>query len=1142
MWYNYCIYFKDRSRGSSWKKENDKMIKKMGAKTIAILLSVAMVFTMMPLTGIGVQTTHAAELGDGGTVASNSEADAKAAFGLSNVFVHKSGNTLTIELDKDIELETPVKFVKGNTDDTIVLDLNGYDITGANGASSNANENTAKGKDAIQITADEFNVEITDTSTGQKGSVIGGSGTVYAVDLGEAGSMKYAGNGGMAVAFTDSDWSPNNEENNGKLNYGLTVTGGAEIKGGNGAQISGEEWIYNIRNYTGDRKIYSSYKNPMFYLKAGDGAPAIGQTGLSDNAYAKIVVDNGTVTGGSGGIINLNTSNMPVLTHYSLMQNADISSFLREVDKDDAYSNYFANQLRFLPGDGGDGIVIGDGRKYVYVASSGTVEGGSSGNFDYGQSKLVNQYDSVGAGRIAVSGNGMSIYGDVGLTNASPSDSSVTLDNTSSFTEDSNKMGIYVAGTVKGGASPDATAMNEYSGDGGCGIAIDGKFGRQSGWGIIEVGSGGSVLGGTSGNTAYGDVGTSGIAIRELTPKGTDPNTDTPYGTDYYIVNGTVKGGNGGSTQGMTSAGSGQEGMFFDLYRTGLRIYGTGDVIGGDYGTEIDRDQQKNDNRTNAITTGLDPGANDVNINQIKGEPTNYLDDIGKLDVKVSMTSFDTNPTTSTVLSLTGIPEDYTGNVFIMWSATIYRSQTDAGAYDLESSGSDLTSFNILSNESYGKYNDKYYLAYPTYPDNPDINMNNYNANVATVDRMCEADKIKTVISCQVVLADGRWGESNEMTFQKGQGWNGSGSGGDDPSQDDDQQAVDAVLYLINHLPSLSNITLEDEEAVIAAREAYETLTESQKELMSQYYPSALSDLEAAERKIRELKGDEVNDILADIEALCDPDELSLENWTLVEDEANAISEIREKVKALTPEQQVMLASDENAAALAKFEAVDQKIYELVHGVTGSVYHDHLMQCVPEKAATCSTEGNSKYYRCMTCHELYGDQYGGNHITDANSVITAIVPDAHVWDGGVVTKQPAVGVAGERTYTCTVCGEIRTEAIDALPQPQVTPAAPAEIMDLPAVKISKPKAAKKKLTAKWKKVNKKNLKKIGGIEIQVAGPGVDKTVTSGKKSKSKKIGGLQSKQKYSVRVRAYKWIGNTKHVSKWSGWKTVKVK
>ena len=128
------------------------------------------------------------------------------------------------------------------------------------------------------------------------------------------------------------------------------------------------------------------------------------------------------------------------------------------------------------------------------------------------------------------------------------------------------------------------------------------------------------------------------------------------------------------------------------------------------------------------------------------------------------------------------------------------------------------------------------------------------------------------------------------------------------------------------------------------------------------------------------------------------------------------------------------------------------------------------------------------------------------------------------------------------------------EPVDPQPEPEPQPqpgpnvnppapaaAGPAEIQDLPAVKIAKPKAAKKKVTVKWKKVSKKNLKKIQGIEIHVVGPGVDKTVTVGKKKTSKKVGGLQSKQKYTVQVRAYAWIGGVKHVSAWKS-KSVKIK
>ena len=115
------------------------------------------------------------------------------------------------------------------------------------------------------------------------------------------------------------------------------------------------------------------------------------------------------------------------------------------------------------------------------------------------------------------------------------------------------------------------------------------------------------------------------------------------------------------------------------------------------------------------------------------------------------------------------------------------------------------------------------------------------------------------------------------------------------------------------------------------------------------------------------------------------------------------------------------------------------------------------------------------------------------------------------------------------------------------PQPAVTaPSGPTEIMDLPAVKISKPKAAKKSATIKWKKVSKKNLKKIKKVEIQYS---MDKSFQTGVKTKyvkakktSLKIKKLKSKKKYYVRLRAYTAAGGAVHVSKWSKVKTIKIR
>ena len=300
------------------------MIKKLGSNITAILLSVAMVFTMMPLTHCGVQTASAAESGDGGTVASNSEADAKAAFGESNVTVSKSGSTLTIKLGNSIELENPVRFVKGSSGDKVVLDLNGKDITGANGVDS-TDENAAKGKDAIQIIPADYDVEI----IGQ-GSITGGNGAVFE----RSDHYKKGTRGGDAVAFVANEnksyWNPS--EDDAELKNGLIVSGGAVLTGGSGADLSGDDWKYNIAYCKTEQ--YTLYDNPQFILLAGAGGAGIGQpnTGIAyaetPLAYAKIIINGATIIGGEGGHIDMGTDDTPILTHYALMNDPAIGQYM----------------------------------------------------------------------------------------------------------------------------------------------------------------------------------------------------------------------------------------------------------------------------------------------------------------------------------------------------------------------------------------------------------------------------------------------------------------------------------------------------------------------------------------------------------------------------------------------------------------------------------------------------------------------------------------------------------------------------------------------------------------------------------------------------------------------------------------------
>ena len=194
---------------------------------------------------------------------------------------------------------------------------------------------------------------------------------------------------------------------------------------------------------------------------------------------------------------------------------------------------------------------------------------------------------------------------------------------------------------------------------------------------------------------------------------------------------------------------------------------------------------------------------------------------------------------------------------------------------------------------------------------------------------------------------------------------------------------------------------------------------------------------------------------------------------------------------------------------------------------------EHTLVAVEGKDATPTEPGYKAYWKCSVCNKLFSDAEGKNEISEP-IVIDPVDP---------TPEEPVDPTPVDPTPV-----DPQPTPVDPQPAPVVTPtvpAAPAEIVDLPAVKISKPKAAKKKITVKWKKVSKKNLKKIQGIEIQVAtDPGftnIVKTETAGKKKTSKVIKGLTSKQTYYVRIRVYKYAADGKHVSAWKA-KKAKVK
>ena len=68
------------------------------------------------------------------------------------------------------------------------------------------------------------------------------------------------------------------------------------------------------------------------------------------------------------------------------------------------------------------------------------------------------------------------------------------------------------------------------------------------------------------------------------------------------------------------------------------------------------------------------------------------------------------------------------------------------------------------------------------------------------------------------------------------------------------------------------------------------------------------------------------------------------------------------------------------------------------------------------KAATCTEAGYTGDTYCTDC----GEQIDTGSATAANG---------HKWNAGVITQEPTASADGVKTYTCTVCGDTKTEAV-----------------------------------------------------------------------------------------------------------------
>ena len=89
----------------------------------------------------------------------------------------------------------------------------------------------------------------------------------------------------------------------------------------------------------------------------------------------------------------------------------------------------------------------------------------------------------------------------------------------------------------------------------------------------------------------------------------------------------------------------------------------------------------------------------------------------------------------------------------------------------------------------------------------------------------------------------------------------------------------------------------------------------------------------------------------------------------------------------------------------------------------------HSLVKTEAKEASCTETGNTAYWTCTACGKFFSDEEGAIEIQEGSWVTPAL---GHSWNSGEVTKAATCTEEGVMTYTCTRCGETKTEKIDAL--------------------------------------------------------------------------------------------------------------
>ena len=276
-----------------------------------------------------------------------------------------------------------------------------------------------------------------------------------------------------------------------------------------------------------------------------------------------------------------------------------------------------------------------------------------------------------------------------------------------------------------------------------------------------------------------------------------------------------------------------------------------------------------------------------------------------------------------------------------------------------------------------------------------------------------------------------------------------------DPSQyDPDAAAAQVVIDQIAALPTVENLTLENANAVSAARAAYDALTEAQKALVANY-----DTLTAAEAKIAQLQqaADDqaaANGVIEMISHLPAVNRLTLGDQGRVAAARSAYENLTEAQQALVTNYetltaaeakiaQLQAAADQNAAqpiinAIAALPEVDQLTLANADAVTAArTAYDELTEAQQALVTNDETLTAAEAKIAQLQQQAAADQTAAQQVIDAIAALTAV---------NELTLDDAADVSAARTAYNAL-----TEAQQALVTNYETlTAAEAKIADLTA--------------------------------------------------------------------------------------------